>query len=268
MVRTAVFAGSFYPAGRGQILQVLEQLWPDPAPERQKAMAAMVPHAGYVYSGRTAAEVYARLERADTYVLVGPNHTGRGRPVAVAAAQAWETPLGKVPMETGLSRAILEHCAQAQADDLAHEQEHSLEVQLPFLQKSGEPFSLVCIALGTHDPGVLRRLGEAMAKAINAYDRRVMIIASSDMNHFEDLETTRRLDQMALEQVEAMDPEGLLRVVRREGISMCGAGPAAAMLFAARSLGAAQVQRVAYATSADASGDRSRVVGYAGVLVR
>jgi AmmeMemoRadiSam system protein B len=268
MERKARVAGRFYEQEPDSLLAELEHLWPKPLPPVVPCIGAMVPHAGYMYSGKVAAQVYARLPQADVYVLLGPNHTGHGAPVAVATAGHWETPLGAVPIYLPLAQALLKHCPLAQWDDQAHRDEHSLEVQLPFLQKSGHEFSIVCVAISTWDMGVLTKVGQALAQAISSMREKVCILASSDMNHFENLEITQRLDHMALERMEALDPQGLINVVTQEDISMCGAGPMAALLVAAMELGAVQCKCVAYATSAEASGDTDRVVGYAGMLVR
>jgi AmmeMemoRadiSam system protein B len=267
MERKARVAGKFYPEDPGELLRELESLWPKPAPALIPCLGALVPHAGYVYSGKVAAQVYARLPQHPVYVLLGPNHTGRGAAVAVAGEGHWETPLGPVRINGSWAHEFLSRCPDATWDDRAHQDEHALEVQLPFLQKSGHEFSVLCITLGTWNLRVLAGVGQALSQIMLASPGQALLLASSDMNHFEDVETTRRLDRLALERVEALDPEGLMEVVAREDISMCGAGPAAAMLVAARALGARHTERVAYATSAEVSGDTRRVVGYAGVIV-
>lgn len=268
MSRPPAVAGAFYPADARDLRTAVEALWPRPSPPRCRVLGALAPHAGYVYSGRVAAAVYARIQPAATYVLLGPNHTGQGAPVAVASARPWRTPLGSVRRDDALAEAFLRACPLAQEDDAAHGREHSLEVQLPFLQVQDEAFEILCVALGTWRPDAVGMVGEALAEVLGEEPGRAVLVASSDMNHFADLETTRRLDELALARAEALDPEGLLEVVARHGISMCGVGPAAAMLTAARRLGAKRVERVGYATSAEAAGDTRRVVGYAGLLVR
>lgn len=267
MDRKARVAGTFYEKDPRELRRELARLWPDPAPPVTPCLGALVPHAGYIYSGRVAAEVYARLPQAKVFILLGPNHTGKGGAVAVAGEGHWETPLGQVRVNGAWANEFLSRCPDAVWDDRAHRDEHALEVQLPFLQKIGQDFSVLCITLGTWDMHVLARVGTALAQVMQAGPEQAVMLASSDMNHFADLETTRRLDQLALARVEALDPEGLMAVVEREDISMCGAGPVAAMLVAARVLGAKHGRRVAYATSAEASGDTQRVVGYAGVMV-
>lgn len=267
MIRKPVVAGTFYKAEAEELRSQMESLWPQPRPQTHPCLAAMVPHAGYMYSGRVAAGVYARLEPAATYILIGPNHTGRGERVALAAEDAWETPLGRVPIDKKLSQEILSGCEFIREDNLAHREEHSLEVQLPFLQMMGQAVSIVGLLIGTWDMKIIQGLGTAVAQAVRRAGRKAVILASSDMNHFENLEQTRRRDHLALQKVLALDPDGLMEIVRRENISMCGAAPAAAMLIAARELGAQTAAIVDYSTSAEACGDEERVVGYAGVVV-
>ncbi|MCK5218998.1 AmmeMemoRadiSam system protein B [bacterium] len=267
MIRKPVVAGIFYESSPKALRAQVEKLWPHPQPQTHPCLAAVVPHAGYIYSGRVAAGVYARLEPADTYILIGPNHTGRGERLALTAEDAWETPLGRVPMDKKLSQEILKHCEFIREDNLAHREEHSLEVQLPFLQMKGRPFSIVGLLIGTWDMKIIKGLGMAIAEAVGGTKQKVVILASSDMNHFENLEQTRRLDHLALQKVLALDPDGLMEIVSRENISMCGAAPAAAMLTAAREMGARNAAIVDYATSAEAGGDEERVVGYAGVII-
>lgn len=266
-MRSAVVSGSFYEQDAARLRRQLDRLWPDPAVEEEDCLGAVVPHAGYVYSGRTAARVYARLKPAETYFLLGPNHTGLGAPVAVASARPWETPLGTVPVDEEAARQLLTRCDVAREDDRAHLREHSLEVQLPFLQRLGGRPRIVAVCLGTWELSVLRAVGSAVAEIVRTLGRRCLVLASSDMNHFANLKRTLRLDELALERVRALDPAGLLEVVTREEISMCGAGAVAALLAAGQVLGATRAEVVDHTTSAEASGDTDRVVGYAGVLL-
>lgn len=267
MLRQPVVAGRFYEQNPEMLLASLEELWPADAPEPIQAIGALVPHAGYVYSGRTAAKVYARLKPVETVVLLGPNHTGRGWPIAVSDAEAWVTPLGRVPVDRELTGELLRGSRLARADAVAHEREHSLEVQLPFLQRAFRTFSMVAVSLGTNEFELLRELGLTLAKHIQSSGKRCLLLASSDMNHFADLARTREQDQKALRQVLDRNPRRLLEVVEQEQISMCGAIAAAVMLVAAGELGATRAELVEHTTSAEASGDTRRVVGYAGVIV-
>ncbi len=268
MLRRAAWADQFYPGLPQRLRQELEKHLAGESQEKiREPIGCLAPHAAYVYSGAVAGAVYSRLELPDRAIVLGPNHTGRGAPLAILSEGSWETPLGRIPIDAALARALRQQCHLLFEDQHAHRQEHSLEVQMPFLQKLQPRLEFVPIALGTDAFEALELLGNGMAEAIRNYPRRVLMVASSDMNHFESDERTRIKDRHAIDQVLALDPRGLYDTVRRERISMCGYCPTAAMLIAARRLGATQAELVRYATSADASGDYSRVVGYAGMVV-
>ena len=190
---------------------------------------------------------------------------------ATAAAMmtkgAWLTPLGAVPIDCPLAQALSQSCHLLAEDAQAHQDEHSLEVQLPFLQCLVKEFSFVPVSIGLGGYAALESLGRAVAETVNRAGKPVLIVASSDMNHYEPDDVTRAKDRKAVDQILALHPQGLYDVIRREGISMCGYGPVVAMLVAAKELGAQRAELVKYATSADVSGDRSAVVGYAGIVV-
>ncbi len=265
-VRKAAVAGMFYPDSPEELARTVTTATP-PAAEKVRALACMVPHAGYIFSGAVAGAVFARLQLPECFVILCPNHTGQGQPLAIMSRGKWETPLGLVPVDAALATALLRACPHLQEDAAAHRREHAIEVQLPFLQLAAPGFSFVPIALGTSHFEVLHGLGEALAEVLKREQRSVLILASSDMNHYESDEVTRLKDRAALEPILALDAQGLYDVVFRKRISMCGFGPAVATLTAARSLGAASAQLVRYATSAEVSGDCERVVGYAGVII-
>ncbi len=271
-VRRPVVAGKFYPAKAEELLRDLDRyLGADPAASEQRdevegAIACVVPHAGYMYSGHVAGAVYRRLPRRSSYIVLAPNHAARGEPLAIMSSP-WQTPLGEIPIDTKLAQALRDACLLVREDSAAHELEHSLEVQLPFLQRKVGQFQFVPVSIGTGSYGALESLGHGVAHAVRHAERPVLIIASSDMNHYEPDSLTRIKDRKAIDKVLALDPPGLYEVVRSEGISMCGYGPAVAMLVAAKDLGARQGQLVKYATSADTGGDRTSVVGYAGIIV-
>jgi len=227
-----------------------------------------VPHAGYIYSGHVAGAVYARLDLPRRCILMCPNHTGVGHPVAIMSTGAWETPLGQAPIDSKLAADLKQRFPLLGEDAEAHRAEHGAEVQLPFLQARNPDCTFVPIALGTSRFEVLQALGVAIAEAVQAVGEPVLLIASSDMNHYENDTITRAKDQKAIERILVMDAHGLYDVVMNEDISMCGFGPTVVMLTAARRLGATGTELVRYATSGDVSGDRERVVGYAGILVR
>ena len=266
-IRPPAVAGRFYARGPDDLRAEIESfLLP-----RQKAVAAfgcIVPHAGYLYSGHVAGAVYAGLDLPQRCILLCPNHTGVGHPLAIMSQGAWETPLGRVPIDSPLAEALKQRFPLLGEDTEAHRAEHAAEVQLPFLQIGRPDCRFVPIALGTSRYEVLEALGNAIAEAVQALGERVLLIASSDMNHYENDAVTRQKDYKAIERILVMDARGLFDVVMNENISMCGFGPTVAMLTAARQMGATAAELVKYATSGDISGDRERVVGYAGVIVR
>ncbi|MBN1595541.1 AmmeMemoRadiSam system protein B [candidate division FCPU426 bacterium] len=268
MLRHPVVAGMFYEDSARELLRQVKALWPQPKPKPQEALGAVIPHAGYVYSGKTAARVYAVLPAADVYFLLGPNHTGRGSALALSAATVWKTPLGDVDVDQELSERLIGFYAEVRRDEAAHSHEHSLEVQLPFIQIYSHQAVIVPLVLCTQQQEKLQALGRALAQTIRASGKKCLVIASSDMNHFESLSRTEELDRLALEKISALDPAGLLHTVRQNHISMCGAGPVAAMLYAALELGARRAKVLEYTTSAAVSQDTQKVVGYAGVIVQ
>jgi AmmeMemoRadiSam system protein B len=231
------------------------------------AFGAIVPHAGYVYSGPVAAATYARLRIPPVCVILCPNHTGRGAPAALDPSDAWRTPLGDVPVDRRLAARIAELAPSLEEDAEAHRREHSLEVQLPFLQVLRPDVAFVPICIGEPRLALCREIGEGLAKIRAEEAEPPLLVASSDMNHYESREVGRRKDDLALKRVEKVDAEGLFRTVLTESISMCGFLPATALLFAARAAGAGTATIVARRDSGDETGDTSSVVGYAGVVI-
>jgi len=283
-VRTPAVAGRFYPGRAGELLRDVRVY--TSAGETQAetgriaAIGCVAPHAGYVYSGSVAGAVYSRLEIPERCVILCPNHTGKGRRLAVMTDSAWQTPLGEVAADAELGARLLRRFPALEEDSAAHRGEHAIEVQLPFLQAQQAELNIVPIVIGTSDFDALRGLGEALAEVIADREeedqeedreedrkKKVLIIASSDMNHYESDAITRVKDHKAIERVLALDARGLWEVVLREDISMCGFGPTVVMLTAAKLLGATSATLVKYATSGDVSGDYASVVGYAGIVV-
>lgn len=266
MVREPAVAGRFYPADPA-ILAADINSYLSPEQPRKKAVACIAPHAGYMYSGRIAGAVFARIEISSTCILLGPNHTGRGHPLAIMDEGAWTTPLGEIEIDSGLAAKLVAAFPALTPDAAAHQFEHAIEVELPFLQTIRRDIQFVPITVGTSRPLLLEKLGEMVAQAVRESTEPVLIIASSDMNHYEDDATTRVKDRKAINQILALDPGGLYDTIINESISMCGFGPAVAMLVAAKLLGAKQAELVEYATSGDINGDRHAVVSYAGIIV-
>jgi len=268
-LRQPAVADHFYPGDRETLERDLDTYLAAGAcePRYPGALSCVVPHAGYMYSGHVAGAVYGKLSPQPCYVVIGPNHRGYGEPLALMSTGAWLTPLGQVPLDSALARALQELCPALVDDVSAHAAEHSLEVQVPFLQRSAGNFTLVPIAVGTDDFEVLETLGHALAGATRGSSHPVFIVASSDMNHYEPDGVTRVKDHKAIDRILELDAAGLYETIFRERISMCGFAAAVAMLVAARDLGARRAELVKYATSADAGGPRDRVVGYAGIIV-
>lgn len=265
MIRQPAVAGSFYPADPARLNQDLDQLLPaDIVP--QPAKAIIVPHAGYIYSGAVAGELIAGTQIPKTVVLLGPNHQGAGADIAVTAAASWATPLGEVPIAEPLRKQLCRDIPGLVADDHAHQFEHSLEVMLPFLLRCQPELQIVPILLRSLNYEQAAQLGSALAKALNQQED-VLLLASSDMNHFLDAETTEKLDFMAISAMTAFDPQALYRTVVQNRISMCGVLPAVVVMNAAKQMGATGCQLVRYTHSGQVNGDDSRVVGYAGLTI-
>jgi AmmeMemoRadiSam system protein B len=265
-VRTPAVAGRFYPGRRDELLHEIRE-FTSPATALTTAFGCVAPHAGYIYSGGVAGAVYSRLDIPERCVILCPNHTGKGRPLAVMARTSWQTPLGEVAPDEELAARLLQCFPALEEDSAAHRGEHAIEVQLPFLQVRQPQLKIVPIAIGTRNFETLRGLGEALADAITAGKEKVLVVASSDMNHYESDAVTHIKDRKAIDRVLAMDARGLWEVVTNEDISMCGFGPTIVMLTAAKSLGATSATLVRYATSGEVSGDYDQVVGYAGIIV-
>lgn len=265
-------AGLFYPAHPAQLVSAVQALLGEVQDAKAAAAIAIVaPHAGYVYSGRTAARVYARVEVPHRCVVVAPNHTGAGIAVhggSVFAVGAFVTPAGEVPVDETLAAALLARCSFLEDDPEAHRREHAVEVQLPFLLARRPDVTFVPIVLGWGDWPRTRALGEALAGVVSEAGEPVLLVASSDMNHYEAAPVGQAKDRLALAEVERLDGEALLDVTRRHRVTMCGRVPAAAVLHAARLLGATRAEVVDYTHSGMVTGDDGQVVGYAGVIVR
>jgi len=267
MIRRAVVAGRFYSASRSNLLAELKSYVPD-APAVEEAIALMVPHAGYAYSGAVAGVTYAGVKLPHRFVILCPNHTGVGAPISILSEGEWETPLGRVPIDTELAESISRNSLLVQESPLAHRDEHALEVHLPFLQYLlDNDLSFVPISVGTRRFESLLELGQALGKAVQQLSAPALLISSSDMNHFESASLTREKDQLAIERILALDSEGLRAAIETHAISMCGYGPTVAVIEAARMLGASRGRLVRYSHSGEINGDSSSVVGYAGLVV-
>ena len=269
-LRTPAVAGRFYPRDREKLHEEVS-FYLSPSSSANEvpthALGCIAPHAGYMYSGHVAGAVFARILIPESCIVLCPNHTGVGRVLAIMSEGEWETPLGNVSIDASLAANLKQRFPALQEDSAAHRAEHATEVELPFLQLRQPKLKFVPIALGTAHLDSLEQLGEAIADVIATQGEPVLIVASSDMNHYESDAVTRVKDHRAIERILTLDARGLHEVVTQQGISMCGFGPAVAMLTAAKKLGAKSAELVKYATSGDVSGDRAMVVGYAGVVI-
>jgi len=264
MLRQPVVAGAFYPAEKTRLLTMLDGFMGAEA-TIHGAVAAVSPHAGYVYSGAAAGALFAAIDAPATAVIIGPNHRGLGVAYGLFPGGAWRTPLGDATVDEDLAAKIKGKVPFLEEDTASHVHEHSIEVQVPFLQYRNSDVKIVPICIGEHDYARLVQLGRGIAAAVRESGREALVLASSDMTHYESAEEAGRKDRMAIERMLALDEEGLWQTVNRHRISMCGVAPAVAALAAAKDLGAAEAKLVKYMTSGDVTGDTSEVVGYASV---
>lgn len=268
--RYAAMSGSFYPRSPQELRSSVEAfLIPKTSPEA--ALGVVSPHAGYIYSGRTAGAVFSHVEISDVALLIGPNHTSKGRAhggASIVSKGKFVTPLGEVEIEERLAEGLKACCGLVREDPSAHEEEHSLEVQLPFLQVLRRKVRIVPLLVNYDDLPSAKTVGEAIAALLRNEKDNVLMVASSDMTHYQPRTIASKLDRLAIEKIEKLDPEGLLRITREEGITMCGRTAVATMLIAAIGLGATQASLIDYSDSGDATCDTSYVVGYAGIVVR
>ncbi len=267
MQRQPAVAGQFYPGGSAALRSLVSELIPSQA-NRRAALGLMAPHAGYVYSGAIAAQTFAQVEIPEKVVILGPNHHGSGHAAAVYPSGSWLTPLGEVSVDADLARRILSSCSAMAPDEAAHRYEHSLEVQLPFLQVLAPATAVVPICLRYAPLDKLLLMGQQLAEAVAPLKGEVLLVASTDMSHYEPGDIARRKDADALQRILELDPAGLFDVVATQRISMCGVVPVVVMLAAARYLGAATATLIEYGNSGDVTGNQDEVVGYAGVVVR
>lgn len=266
MLRRAAFAGDWYPGDPGRLLEEIESYIGRSAGE-DEAVGVVAPHAGYMYSGGVAGAVYGRVRIPDTVVVLCVNHRGVGARAAVLGSGKWETPLGLVPIQEELAEACKKRVDFLEEDSAAHVREHSLEMQVPFLQYRNRGVRIVPICLQRLDYAECAALGEGLARAIRDFSTPVLLVASTDMTHFETQEEAKKKDMLAIQRVLDVDPRGLYEVVTTQSISMCGFIPTTAVLCACKSLGVVKGTLVRYATSGDVSGEYSNVVGYAGICL-
>ena len=264
-MRQPTVAGQFYPLNPKALKKEVNRCFSGIDISQRNVIGAVVPHAGYTYSGSVAAQSYAVLPEADTYIILGPNHTGLGSLVS-ASQETWSTPLGDIETDIELARSLAGSIVDL--DELAHNFEHSIEVQLPFLQHQfGNDFKILPICMGLQDEETAVEVGNEIARAVSESGKKVVIIASSDFTHYQPADIAHDVDQHLIEAILDMDVPEFYRRRAEKNISACGYGPIAAMLTASNALGAKKASLLIYATSGDVTGDMSAVVGYAAIII-
>ncbi len=269
MIRLPAVAGQFYPASPRELSSLIHRfLKENEETQKVRVRACVVPHAGYAYSGHVAAAVFSRIAIPKKIIVIGVRHQPRGEALAIVSDGAWRTPLGDAPIDRALALRLRAACPTLQEDHVAHSREHSLEVEIPFLQEMQPEFTFVPLAIGSTKWQELVRVGEGVAEVLSGSEEEILLVTSSDMNHYEEEEITRRKDQRAIECMLRVDARGLYEVCQRERISMCGLGPAIVTLTALKRLQVKSGELLKYATSGELSGDYDAVVGYAGIIFR
>ena len=267
MIRSPVVAGQFYPGSSDGLRRMIEGMV-DKKAKKVEVIGLVSPHAGYIYSGAVAAAVISRVKFKDTFVILGPDHTGRGKAFSIMSEGTWKTPLGETEIDSELGKRILSASSYLEEDHVAHQFEHSIEVQVPFLQYFKPDVRIVPIVIGHASGAIYKEIGRELAAAIKELKKGVILLASSDMTHYEPHESARRKDSQAIEAILDLDEGELLRRVDEFDISMCGYAPVVSLISAAKELGAKKAELVKYQTSGDTSGDYGSVVGYAGIIVK
>ncbi len=271
MIRPPAVAGTFYPGDSLELQRMIADLVPE-TKEKRKVRALVAPHAGYVYSGAVAGKTFARAQPAPTYIACGPNHAGMGADFSLMHEGIWQTPLGDVAIDDRLAADIYSQDPVIEPDSLAHQREHSIEVQLPFLQFLADGFAFVPLAVRHYAPdddflGLCRRAATAIASAVKGRGDDIVLVASTDFSHYESHEHAAANDRKAIDAILALDAKRLFSAVADNDISMCGFGSVAVVVEAAKALGASKAELVDYKTSGDVTGDKSAVVGYAGIVI-
>lgn len=266
-MRQPAVADRFYPGSADALALAVSELLPTgPSEGKRKALAVVSPHAGYVYSGVLAAETLSSVVIPETVIILGPNHRGQGAPIALSTTP-WNMPLGSIPIDREIADLLLEHSQHIRVDELAHKYEHSLEVQIPFLQTLQKRLSIVPIVLSHVSYPLCEEVANALAKAIRISGRDILIVASSDMSHYESRRSTEKKDSLALQCIEQLKPYDLYHTVLDQRISMCGVIPVVIAMLAAIACGASKYHLAGYTDSGYVSGDTDQVVGYAGIVI-
>jgi AmmeMemoRadiSam system protein B len=267
-IRKPSVAGQFYPSSCQGIKNQIESFI-DKRAERTDVIACMLPHAGYMYSGSVASQTVSRINIKDTIILLGPNHTGMGPPFSIMTQGVWQTPLGEIKIDSDLADALVKNSKHLESDSLAHAFEHSLEVELPIFQYFKSDFKIVPITILSDDLEILKQTGQEIAGVIKESKIKdsCLIVASSDMTHYEPQAEAAAKDKQAIDAILALNEDKLMEKIMRFGISMCGYAAVIVMLKTAKTLGAKSASLIKYQTSGDVTGDLDSVVGYAGITI-
>jgi AmmeMemoRadiSam system protein B len=267
MIRNAVAAGRYYPGSASEIREMIETLV-DKTTKKEEVIGLLMPHAGYPYSGPVAGATISKVKFKDTFIIMGPSHTGLGKPFSIMTEGAWRTPLGEVEIDSEMGKKLLASSDYLQEDETAHLHEHAVEVQIPFLQYFKPDIKIVPIILAYATSDIYKEIGRDIATAIKEPHGKAVIIASGDMTHYEPQASAEKKDNQAIEAMLSLDEDELTRRYQELDISMCAYGPAVCLISAAKELGAKAAELVKYQTSGDTTGDYSSVVGYAGIIIK
>ncbi|MFA5308265.1 MAG: AmmeMemoRadiSam system protein B [Dehalococcoidales bacterium] len=267
MIRNPSVAGYFYPGSKNELRETVARYIDKNAP-KVEAVGLLAPHAGYQYSGAVAGATISRVNFKDTFIIMGPTHSGLGKPFSVMPEGTWRTPLGDVEVDAVLARKIIDLSEYAEADYAAHEDEHAVEVQLPFLQYLKPDVRIVPIILAGAAVTIYKEIGHAIAAAIKETGHEAVLLASGDMTHREPASVAKEKDMKAVAAMLALDEDELTRLYHNLHITMCAHGPVATLIVAAKELGATGGELVKYMNSGDATGDYDEVVAYAGVIFK
>ena len=266
MNRQPAVANRFYPGSGASLAKMINSFKPEPSIKKMDALSVISPHAGYVFSGKLACQTIGSTVIPESVIIIGPNHHGMGSRVAVSTTD-WDMPNGTVPIDRVNASAIINGSPLITDDEGAHRHEHSLEVQVPFLQSYQNSLMIVPIAVSHLSYQECHEVAETLATVIANADPRPLMLASTDMSHYESRKAASMKDKKALDKISELDPEGLFQTVAKNNISMCGIIPVTITLIAAKKLGATTARLIGYTDSGETSGDLNQVVGYAGFII-
>jgi len=266
MPRKSVVAGQFYPGNKDDLEKTIKDFSPSNA-SKISAKAIILPHAGYVYSGKVAIATVSKVLARKRVLVLGPNHTGFGPTFSLYPQGSWQTPFGVVDIDKELHDAIMKSGDAIEVDTLAHEQEHSIEVELPILKYFFKEFTLIALTCMPSTMPAYEEVAEQLFLALKPFKDEIILAASTDLTHYEPEPTARKKDREAIEAIINLDADQLLNIVKKKNITMCGVAPVAILLKYLKKIGAKKAQVALYQTSGDACGDYSSVVGYAGIII-